>query len=134
MEYKLNVGDVVILPDGVYYEVKPKCLGLHFRYKDHFQTLDDVCDFVVRVVGDVTKSMLKSKCRKRHVADARKFFYYAATQSSMFTLMEIGNYINRNHSTVQVESFAFIDNIEYNPHFYKWNEALMKEIKKEGEI
>ena len=64
---------------------------------------------VLNIVSEETKIPLTdliSKNRKRPIADARKIFCRVLHNNILFdyTVVEIGNIINRNHSTVSIAS------------------------------
>ena len=57
--------------------------------------LEDVCDYY-----DVKMEYVKSKDRFQNLVDARQVYCYLCRNYTVASLSEIGNLINRDHSTV----------------------------------
>lgn len=88
-----------------------------------------ICSDVFRVsIGD-----LKSKKRHRGIVDCRKAFFYLVKKNTNLTNSAIGEFFNRDHSTVifsvkACEDLISIDK-EFKNKFNKINKALQSKIK-----
>lgn len=71
--------------------------------------LEDVCDYY-----DVSMECIKSKDRFQNLVDARQVYCYLCRSYTVASLSEIGNLINRDHSTVvwgvnKIKDFIDVD-------------------------
>ncbi|RQD64583.1 MAG: chromosomal replication initiator protein DnaA [Desulfonatronovibrio sp. MSAO_Bac4] len=71
----------------------------HFDVEDHSLDMDQILEQVCRVF-DVTYESISSKSRKKQYVLARNIAFYIARRHTEFSLKEIGNRLNRRHSTV----------------------------------
>jgi chromosomal replication initiation ATPase DnaA len=63
------------------------------------ETPDTVLEFICQEFN-VTKLELRSKCRKRHLVDARALYFKYMVDTLNNTLVATGKKMNRDHTTV----------------------------------
>tara|TARA_R100000908_G_scaffold30470_1_gene13708 strand:+ start:874 stop:1362 length:489 start_codon:yes stop_codon:yes gene_type:complete len=68
-------------------------------------------------VCDVSMDELKSKNRSAQITEARKIYAHLARRLYMFTYRRLGEYINRDHSTMVVAVNTCENFIEIDPNF-----------------
>ena len=71
--------------------------------------MDEIIEIVSRVTG-VTIEQMKAKGRKRRYSDARKIFFLMAKNHTRFSLLEIGEYVNREDHAVVHYGIRTIEN------------------------
>lgn len=90
-----NIGIISIHTNTIYLDKNV----LIITNRKQFNTLDELANEVCNWFF-ISKDDLKSHERSRPIPDARKAFCYIAESLRNWKLQTIGDYINKNHSTV----------------------------------
>jgi len=99
------------IPIKLNYWVIP---ALQKRYNvTHEVVINEVC----KRTG-VTYEELKSKCRKRHLVEARYLYAYIMKKKSNYSLEKIGSQINRDHSMMIYYNNMFESIASYNTDMF----------------
>lgn len=86
------VPHLIINSTNIMYKEKPHVQTMHKR-------MGDICKKVCTYFN-VSEEELKGRCRLREVVAARHMFFFITSFITEMTLVQIGDFFNRDHTTV----------------------------------
>ena len=91
-------------------------------------TVDRVLEEVA-LAFDVTADEIKSKSRKANISLARKVSIYILKEVKGLTFVQIGNILDKNHSTMTIHYQDIVDSFETNKQFKETIDDIIKNLK-----
>jgi chromosomal replication initiation ATPase DnaA len=99
----------------------------HKFYRDRM-TREEVLSIVSKSCG-VTVNMIVSRCRERKSVDARYMFIAMMRSEFGYSLKEIGNMLNRDHTTILHALNTYHDRCLVYKDYHDVSKNILNEIK-----